>query len=245
MTGIGALLVAVPYAVNVPVGSLASAPGTAASPATVLGFLTGHRDGILGAVVLNGIAWCALMPAVFVGLRGVIGPAGREPMIFAVLGAAVESALIGVVLVFAALAAYSAPALSARSARLLWDGYQMALVASAWPTLTCVLGLVVAARPSGALPAIVVAVGVLVAVAHMFAAVALARGGVFSGSGVALLAAPLFAAWMAVIGVALLRRAARGVVIRSRSVAATPTSVTRPRFRQDRVPRGVAGGRLG
>jgi hypothetical protein len=58
------------------------------------------------------------MPAVFVGLRGVIGPAGREAMNVAVIGAAVESALIGVVLVFAALAAYSAPGLSARSARL-------------------------------------------------------------------------------------------------------------------------------
>ena len=84
MTGIGALLVAVLYASSVPVGSLAGVPGADASAATVLGFLTDHRDGILVAVVLNGIAWCALMPAVFVGLRGVIGAAGREAMNVAV-----------------------------------------------------------------------------------------------------------------------------------------------------------------
>lgn len=209
-TGISALLVAVLYAISVPVGSLTSAPGADASPATVLGFLTAHRDGILVAVVLNGVAWCALMPAVFVGLRGVIGAAGREAMNVAVVGAAVESALIGVILVFAGLAAYSAAEISARSARLLWDGYQVATVASAWPTLTCVLGFVVAARRS-ALPGSVIVLGALVAVAHVFAAVAVARGGALSGSGVALLAAPLFAVWMAVIGVTLLRRGARGV----------------------------------
>jgi hypothetical protein len=209
ITGIGALLVAVLYAISVPVGSLASMPGTGASAATVLEFLTAHRDGILAAVVLNGIAWCALLPAVFVGLRGVIGAAGREAMNVAVIAAAVESALIGVILVFAALAAYAAPRLSAPAARLLWDGYQMATVASAWPTLACVLGLVVAARRTHALAGMVVFLGVLVAVLHVFGGVAVARDGAFSASGVALLAAPLFAVWMAVIGVTLLRRAAR------------------------------------
>jgi hypothetical protein len=134
-------------------------------------------------------------------------------MSVAVMGAGVESALIGVVLVFAGLAAYSAPELSARAAKQLWDGYQVATVASAWPTLMCVLGLVFAARRSSALPAIVVVLGLLVAVAHVFAAVAVARGGAFSGSGVALLAAPLFAVWMAAIGVALVRRAARDVIV--------------------------------
>jgi hypothetical protein len=53
---------------------------------------------------------------------------------------------------------------------------------------------------------------VLVAVAHAFAALAVARDGAFSASGVALLAAPLFALWMAVIGVALLREPARVVI---------------------------------
>lgn len=211
-TGIGALLVAVLYAISVPVGSLASAPSADASAAAVLGFLTAHRDGILAAVVLNGIAWCALMPAVFVGLRRVIGAEGREAMNVAVIGAAVESALIGVILVFVALAAYSAPGLSARAAKLLSDGYLVATVASSWPTLTCVLGLVLAVRRGRALPAIVVVLGLLVAVAHVFAALAVARGGAFSASGVALLAAPLFALWMAVIGVALLRRAVRVVI---------------------------------
>ena len=163
-------------------------------------------------MVLNGIAWCALMPAVFVGLRRVIGAEGREAMNVAVIGAAVESALIGVILVFVALAAYSAPGLSARAAKLLSDGYLVATVASSWPTLTCVLGLVLAVRRGRALPAIVVVLGLLVAVAHVFAALAVARGGAFSASGVALLAAPLFALWMAVIGVALLRRAVRVVI---------------------------------
>ncbi|MGZ4229504.1 MAG: hypothetical protein ACXVHB_28195 [Solirubrobacteraceae bacterium] len=210
--GIGALLVGVLYAISVPIGSLASAPSADASAAAVLGFFTAHRDGILATVVMNGIAWCALMPAVFVGLRRVIGAEGREAMNVAVMGAAVESALIGVILVFVALAAYSAPGLSARTAKLLSDGYLMATVASSWPTLACVLGLVVAVRRSRALPAIVVVLGLLVAVAHAFAALAVARDGAFSASGVALLAAPLFALWMAVIGVALLREPARVVI---------------------------------
>ena len=211
-TGIGALLVAVLYAISVPVGSLASAPSADASAAAVLGFVTAHRAGILAAVVLNGIAWCALMPAVFVGLRRVIGAEGREAMNVAVMGAAVESALIGVILVFVGLAAYSAPGLSARPAKLLWDGYLVATMASSWPTLACVLGLVFAVRRGRVLPAIVVVLGLLVAAAHVFAAVAVARGGAFSASGVAQLAAPLFAVWMAVIGVSLLRRPARVVI---------------------------------
>src|SRR5690349_12697124 len=58
-TGVAALLVALLYAVGVVTGSLVSFPGLDASPSAVLRFSIAHRDGLLAAVVLNGIAWCA------------------------------------------------------------------------------------------------------------------------------------------------------------------------------------------
>jgi hypothetical protein len=48
--------------------------------------------------------------------------------------------------------------------------------------------------------------GLAVAAVHVLAGVGLARTGAFSPDGIALLGAPVFAVWMAVIGVALLRR---------------------------------------
>jgi hypothetical protein len=97
-----ALGVAVLYFASVAVGSLASLPGTDASAARVLAFFIGHRTGLLAAVVLNGIAWCVLMPVVFVGLRLRIAGEGSAAASLALGGALVESALIGVLLVFAA-----------------------------------------------------------------------------------------------------------------------------------------------
>lgn len=209
LTGVGALCVALLHVVGVPLGSLAGTPGADAPGAEVLRFLAAHRNGILAAVALNGIAWCTVMPAVFVGLHSLIDPIARTAATVALVAAGVEAALIGVALVLVASAAYATPHLSAGSAKLLYDGFEVALIASAWPTLACVSGLVVAARRSGALPQTVVVFGIVVAVPHLVNAVSLARGGVMSTSGIAAAAALAFAIWMAVIGVALLRRPAR------------------------------------
>lgn len=217
LTGVGALCVAILYALAVPLGSLASMPASNAPGVEILRFLSAHREGILAAVVLNGIAWCTLMPAVFVGLRSLIGANAGAAATAALVAAAVVAALIGVALVFVGLAAYTAPHLSTASAKLLYDGFDVALIASAWPTLGCVLGLVVAVCRSDALPRIVVAVGIGVGVLHAINAIGFARAGAFSPSGISAAAAPGFAIWLAVIGVALLARPVRA----SASVAAT------------------------
>jgi hypothetical protein len=144
MVAVAALGVAILYFASVPVGSLASLPGTDASPARVLAFFVGHRDGLLTAIVLNGIAWCALMPLVFVGLRLRITGEGSGAASIALAGALVESALVGVALVFGGLAAYGAPDLSPALARVLADGLAFATSVSAWPTVLCTVAMAVA-----------------------------------------------------------------------------------------------------
>jgi hypothetical protein len=201
-----ALGVAALYFVSVPVGSLASLPGTDASPARALAFFVGHRDGLLAAVVLNGIAWCVLMPVVFVGLRLRIAGEGSAAASLALAGALVESALVGVLLVFVALAAFDAPDLSPQLARLLADGFALATSVSAWPTVLCAVAMAVAIARSRALPAYTAYLGLAVAALHCVAAVGLARAGAFSPAGIAVFAPPLFAVWMVAIGVSMLRR---------------------------------------
>jgi hypothetical protein len=205
LTALGALTVAALYAVSVPVGSLPSAPASDASGPAVLHFFSEHRTGLLAALVLNGIAWCALMPGVFVGLRARVDPRGSLPATVALIAAAVEAALIGVALLLSLIAAYEAPHLSAQLAKVLGDGIWIALSVSAWPTVPCVLGLVLAARRSGALPISVIAVGLGVAAVHAATAVGFARAGALSPTGIGAAAAPAFAIWLVVIGVALLR----------------------------------------
>jgi hypothetical protein len=201
-----ALGVAVLYALSVPIGSLASLPGTDASGREVLAFLVDHRNGMLAAVVLNGIAWCALMPLVFVGLRERIKGEGSLAASIALAAALVESALIGVTLLFGAIAAFAAPDLSPSLARLLGDGLALSGTASAWPTVVCALAMAVAIRRSHVLPSYTANVAFAVAAVHCVAAVGVARTGAFSPAGIALIAPPAFAVWMAVIGVAQLRR---------------------------------------
>jgi hypothetical protein len=100
-----ALGVAAMYILSVPSGSLASLPATDASGREILAFFVDHRDGMLAAVVLNGIAWCALMPLVFVGLRARITGDGSLATSIALAAALVEAAMIGVALLFGAIAA--------------------------------------------------------------------------------------------------------------------------------------------
>lgn len=207
LVAVAALGVAILYFASVPVGSLASLPGTDASPARVLGFFVAHRDGVLAGVVLNGIAWCALMPVVFVGLRLRITGEGSGAASIALAGALVESALIGVALVFGGLAAYAAPDLSPQLARVLADGLAFATSASAWPTVLCTVAMAVAIRRSRVLPAYTANLALAVALLHCVAGVGLARAGALSPAGIALVAPPAFALWMAVIGVSMLRRA--------------------------------------
>jgi hypothetical protein len=217
-TGAAALSVGALYGLGVVAGSLVAMPGADASSAAVLRFSAAHRDGLLVAVVLNGIAWCALMPAVFVGLRVLVWPDGRTAATVALVAAGVESALIGVALLFGGLGAYAAPAVSPSAAKLLSDGFAVATVASAWPTLPCALGAAVALRRTAVLPRSLPVGGVLVAAVHAVAAVAVARSGAFSPSGIALAAPPAFAIWLAMIGAALIRRPSR-LPVRARVVA--------------------------
>jgi hypothetical protein len=175
LTALGALTVALLYAISLPVGSLAGAPTSDASGAEVLHFFSEHRAGLLVALVLNAVAWCALMPAVFVGLRAQVGTRGGLAGMVALLSAVVEAALIGVALSLCLVAAYGAPHLSPQLAKLLGDGVWIVLSVSAWPTVACVLGLVIAVRRSRALPTAVTAVGLVVAAVHAASGVGFAR----------------------------------------------------------------------
>jgi hypothetical protein len=206
LTALAALGIALLYFASMPIGSLASLPASDASASDFAQFFAHHRAGLLVAVVLNGIAWCALLPVAFAGLRTLLGERGGIAATVALVCAGVEAALIGVALVFGAIAAYAAPQLSLELSKVFSDGMSIATSASAWPTIPCVIGLVIAARRCGAFPKSVLAFGLLVATLHAVTAVAFARSGVLSPSGIALAAPPAFAIWMAFIGVALLRR---------------------------------------
>jgi hypothetical protein len=206
LAAVAALGVAALYALSVPIGSLASLPGTDAPGREILTFFVDHREGMLAAVVLNGIAWCALMPLVFVGLRARITGDGSLAASIALAAALVEAAMIGVALLFGAIAAYAAPDLSPDLARVLDYGLALGTSASAWPTVPCAIAMAIAIRRSRVLPAYTANLAIAVAAVHVLAGVGFARTGAFSPDGFALLGAPVFAVWMAAIGVALLRR---------------------------------------
>lgn len=203
LTAVAALGVAVLYIASVPLGSLTGVPGADASGATIVRFIGEHRGGLLVAVVLNGIAWCTLMPCVFVGLRALLGGTAAT---VAMICAAVEAAIVGVALTFGAVLAYGAPDLSPQLAKVLIDGFDLGTNASAWPTVPALLALVVAARRSGAFSQPVLAFAGLVALLHAITAVSFARTGAFSPSGIALAGPGAFAILMILVGVALLRR---------------------------------------
>jgi hypothetical protein len=120
-----------------------------------------------------------------------------------------------VALLFGAIAAYAAPDLSPALARVLDYGLALGTSASAWPTVPCALAMAIAIRRSRVLPAYTASLGLAVAAVHVLAGVGFARTGAFSPDGIALLGAPAFAVWMAVIGVALLRRGPEFVPARS------------------------------
>jgi hypothetical protein len=206
-TAFAALGTALLYVISVPIGSFDDAPDAGASGAAVLQFLDAHRSGVLAACVLNGIAWCALMPVTFGGLRQLLrgGAAGTAATV-ALICAAVESALIGIGLVFALVAAYEAPQLAPGNARVLGDAFSLATSASAWPTVPCVVALVLAWRASAArLPRSVSAPAALALVLHVIASFGFARSDALSPDHIPALAPIAFALLMAAVGVALLR----------------------------------------
>ena len=210
LTGCAALATALLYAISIPIGSLNDAPDAGASGVAVLHFLDAHRSGVLVACVLNGIAWCALMPATFAGLRQLLrGDAACTAATVALICAAVESALIGLGLVFGLIAAYEAPQLAPGNARVLGDGFSLASSASAWPTVPCVVALVFAWRASATrLPRTVSALAGLAVVLHAIASFGFARSGALSPDRIPGLAPIAFALLLGAVGVALLRGAA-------------------------------------
>jgi hypothetical protein len=208
VTGAAALGVALLYIVSIPVGSLASVPPSDATGTEILRFVVDHRGGVLAAVVLNGVAWCALMPVAFAGLRELLGPAGGAAAAVSFGCALVTAALVGVLLVFSGLVAYDASRIDASTARLLVDASNLAGSASAWSTVPCAIGMALAVRRTRALPRAVVGLAFASAAIECVSSVSFARAGALAPTGIALLAPAVFAAWMTVVGIALLRRAA-------------------------------------
>lgn len=227
LTACAALGVALLYMLSVPIGSLADLPAADAPATAVLRFLDEHRDGMLIALALNGIAWCALMPVAFAGLRTLLGERGGPAATVALVCAGVEAALIGVALTLGAMAAYAAPDLGPGLAKVLLNGVGIATNASAWPTVPCVIALAIAARRAQAFPRPVLIVTIAVAVLHAIAAISFARSGALSLSGIAVVAPAAFAILMACVGVTLLRRPAGVGAIRAPSGAVLATGASR------------------
>jgi hypothetical protein len=187
----------------VPVGSLMAVPPSDAPASEMLRFIEEHRGGLLASVVLDGVAFCALMPIAFAGLRELVGGAAGTAATVSFACALVAAAIVGVLLVLSALAVYAAPDIDAQLAKLLVDGSNLAASASAWPTVPCAAGMALALRRTRALPRAAVALGFASAAIECASGVSFARGGALSPTGVAVLAPGVFALWMAVIGVAV------------------------------------------
>jgi hypothetical protein len=208
LTAYAALGTAVLYVISVPIGSFNEAPDAGASGAAVIHYLDMHRSGVLAACVLNGIAWCALMPVTFAGLRQLLrGDGASTAATVALICAAVESALIGMGLIFGLVVAYEAPQLAPGNARLLGDAFSLAASASAWPTVPCVIALALAWRAgAGRLPRSIAVLAALTVALHAIASFGFARSGALSPDHIPGLAPIAFALLMAAVGVALLRR---------------------------------------
>ena len=207
VTAYAALGTALLYLISVPIGSFADAPEIGASGAAVLSFFAAHRSGVLAASVLNGIAWCALMPLTFAGLWQLLRARAGTASAVALICAAVESALIGVALVFGIVGAYESPQLAPGIARVFGDAFNLATSASAWPTVPCALALAFAWRAYDRSTRVVPGLALLAAALHTIASVGFARSGTLSPSSIPALAPISFALLMAAIGVTLLRRA--------------------------------------
>jgi hypothetical protein len=208
LTACAALGTALLYLLSIPIGSLGDAPSANASGTAVLHFLDAHRSGLLAASALNGIAWCALMPVAFAGVRRLLGGRTATAATVALTCAAVESALIGLTVVFALMGAYEAPHLAPATARLLNDGLEIATAASAWPTVPCALALALAWRAQPGLSRAVPVLALLAALLHAVASVGFARSGALSPTGLPQAAPVAFALLMAGVGVSLLRHPA-------------------------------------
>jgi hypothetical protein len=206
LTACAAFAIALLYLISVPISSLGDAPQAGASGEAVLRFVDAHRSGMLVASVLNGIGWCALMPVAFAGLRELLRGRARTAATVALVAAAVESALIGVGLIFVALLAWTAPQLAPATASVLNDGFLLATSASAWPTVVCTIALALAWRARDRQARVIPALALLAAALHAITSVAFARSGAFSPSGVAQVAPVAFALLMVGVGVALLHR---------------------------------------
>jgi hypothetical protein len=208
LTACAALGTALLYLLSIPIGSFADAPSAGASGASVLHFIDTHRGGVLAASAMNGVAWCTLMPAAFAGMRELLSRRAGTAATVALICAAVESALIGLALVFALLCAYEAPGLAPGTARMLYDGFELASSASAWPTVPCALAFALAWRAHPGLSRAVGVLALLVAALHAIASVGFARSGALSPTGLPQAAPIAFALLMATIGVSLLRHPA-------------------------------------
>jgi hypothetical protein len=162
------------------------------------------------------------MPLTFAGLSQLLRARARTASTVALVCAAVESALIGVALVFGIIGAYEAPGLAPGLARVLGDGFNLATSASAWPTVPCALALALAWRARDRSARVVPGLALLAAALHTIASLGFARSGALSPSELPALAPISFALLMVAVGVGLLRgsRLAEGAAERTQDAVA-------------------------
>lgn len=187
-------------------GGFLDAPEADAPARDVLAFYADHRGGLLVAFALSVVAWCVLMPAVFAGIRELLGPGVRVAATVGLVGAVVEAAVIAVSLVLLGALTFRAPGVGFPAVRTLNDAFLLAVAASAYPTVLCAGAFTVAIRRSGVLPPWTAWLAMLTAAMHVLAAVSLRRSGVFSPTGTFAELAPLcMTLWLAGLGIAVWR----------------------------------------
>lgn len=205
-TAVAAILAALLAFAAFLAGAFLDAPEAGAPARDVLAFYSDHRSGLLWSFALSVIAWCVLMPAVFVGIRELLGPGVRVAATVGLVGAVVEAAVIAVSLLLLGALTFRAPGVGFPAARTLNDAFLLAVATSAYPTVLCAGAFAVAIRRSGVLPPWTAWLAVLTAAMHALAGVSLSRSGAFSPTGTYAELAPVFmTVWLAGLGVAVWR----------------------------------------
>jgi hypothetical protein len=185
-------------------GVASDPPGANAAGVEVAAYARDNHGLLFAGFALSGLAWCALMPAALFGLRERLG--GSAAATVGLTAGVVESAIIGASLVPLGAMVIGARDVSPGAAQTLNELFLAGVASSAFPTVVSLGAFAVALREAR-MTALTWGLAAVTAVAHVGAALSIARGGVLSPSGPFAVAPLLAAVWLVAVGVALLRPA--------------------------------------
>jgi hypothetical protein len=193
---------------SAPVMPIWGFPGTSASPAVIVRFVTTHHDRLLAGMMLNiagVVLWTVLGAGVWRRVRTAAEP--TDPAT-----ACLAAGLVGFVTLiltgFAVFTVFVARLPDPRFARLMYDLTFGLLAISGAPTAVCLVGFAVVAWRTACFPRATIGIAIVAAAAHVVLVFSLVvPSGFFSLDGQIITAAPatLFT-WLAACAVVLLGR---------------------------------------